>query len=113
MVERRCDWTVPLSVLPAGAFDGVHFYDPADLPELIRCRQRIAERGQCDIERSPAMWDWLLKRADDGFFVVDRPPQDGAGAEGAEGAEGATGSAPVRGWTYFRHAHESGKDVLR
>ena len=62
LVERRCDWTVPLSVLPAGLFEGVHFYQPADLPELRLCRQRMAERGQCDMERSAAFWDRLLQR---------------------------------------------------
>jgi len=97
LVERRCDWTVPLSVLPAGAFEGVRFYEPADLPELRLCRQRMAERGQCDVERSASMWDWTIKRSEDGFFVVDRPTSDG----------------PVSGWTYFRHTFENGKDLLR
>ncbi len=97
LVERRCDWSVPLAVLPTGAFEGVHFYEPADLPELRLCRQRMAERGQCDIERSAVMWDFFLKRTDDGFVVVDRPKSDG----------------PVHGWAYFRHSSENEKDVLR
>jgi predicted acetyltransferase len=97
LVERRCDWAVPLAVLPAGAFEGVHFYEPADLPELRLCRQRMAERGQCDVERSAAVWDWTIKKSEDGFVVVDRPTPNG----------------PVHGWAYFRHAFEHGKDLLR
>jgi predicted acetyltransferase len=97
LVERRCDWTVPLSVLPAGAFEGVHFFEPADLPELRLCRQRMAQRGQCDVERSASMWDWALKKSDDGFVVVDRPGPGG----------------PVNGWAYFKHSAENGKDLLR
>jgi predicted acetyltransferase len=97
LVERRCDWTLPLAVLPTGAFDGVHFYAPADLHELRLCRQRMAERGQCDAERSAVAWDFFLKRIDDGFVVVDRPRLGG----------------PVHGWAYLRHSVENGRDSLR
>jgi len=97
LVERRFDWTVPLSVLPHGAFEGVHFYQPDDLPELRLCRQRMAERGQCDVERSASMWDAVLKKSEDGFLVVDRPEPGG----------------PVYGWTWLRHSAENGKDLIR
>lgn len=96
VVERRCKWTVPLPVLPTGAFEGVRFYGPSDLSELRRCRQRTVEHGQCDIERPDRAWDRVLIQAQDGFVVVDRP--DGGA---------------VRGWAWFRHAHVSGKDLLR
>ena len=96
LIERRCKWSVPLSVLPVGSFEGVRFYEPADLPELRRCRQRTVEHGQCDIERPDGVWDHVLRQAQDGFVVVDRPE-----------------AGPVHGWAYFRHGHVNGKDLLR
>ena len=53
------------------------------------------------------MWDLVLKRAEDGFVVVDRPPA------APPAGRRSTASGPVRGWAYFRHAHEAGKDLLR
>ena len=97
LVERRADWTLPLSVLPSGAFDGVRFFEPADLPDLRRCRQRVAERGQCDVERSPAMWDLFISKSSDGFLIVDRPLTDGE----------------VSGWALLRHQTEHTRDILR
>lgn len=98
LVERRHRWTIPLPVLPAGDFDGVRYYDDArDFDALCAARQRIAGRGQCDIERSPALWTLYNKRAADGFQVIDRAP-DGAGT--------------VRGWMYLTHKHVEGQDVL-
>jgi len=70
-VERRCEWTVPLSILPTGDFDGMHTMDPTDRPAVIDCHHRMAHRGQCDFARMPEGWDEYL--ADAGFFMVDRP----------------------------------------
>src|SRR4029079_11378161 len=51
IVERRADWTVPMSILPAGEFETVRFYDPQrDRAPIAECRQRVAQRGQADIE---------------------------------------------------------------
>jgi predicted acetyltransferase len=97
LVERRADWTVPLAVMPPGRFDGVRIYENSDLAALVECRQRIARRGQCDMERPAAYWELCLKRAADGFFVVDRPEPDG----------------PVRGWAYFQQSPANGKTLLR
>ena len=36
VVERRHDWLIPLSVLPAGDFSGLRYLERADLPELMR-----------------------------------------------------------------------------
>src|SRR4051812_40630875 len=77
LVERQNIWTVPLAVLPTGRFDGIRFYEGRDFDALVECRQRIARRGQCDIERTAALWELYLARSDDGFFVVDRPAEDG------------------------------------
>ncbi len=94
-VERRCDWTIPASVLPGGSTDGVRFYAPSDLAALTACRQRMVEQGQCDIERTEGMWRYYIGRADDGFLMVDRPEYDG----------------PVHGWVAIRH--EQGNEALR
>ena len=77
LVERRNDWTVPLSILPSGPSEGLRFYRPDDMPELASFRQRVIERGQCEIERPAAAWEAQLKRADHGFAIVDRPQADG------------------------------------
>lgn len=98
LVERRCEWTVPLTVFPHGDFDGIRFYREDDLPELIKFRQRTVERGQCDIERPEATWKyWLKARAENGFVFIDRPVVAG----------------PVRGYLAFEHKQIGTKDYLR
>lgn len=97
IVERRCDWTLPISVLPTGSFEGLRFYEPDDLEFLADCRQRIVQAGQCDIQRTDRMWQTYLKKAEDGFTIVDRPAEGGA----------------ARGWLTFLHQKESGKDLIR
>src|SRR5205085_9701224 len=54
VVERRCDWTIPLSLLPTGEYDGFRFGGPDDRPAVAACHQRAVERGQCDMERDAA-----------------------------------------------------------
>lgn len=97
VVENRSDWTVPLSALPQGGFEGLRYYEPADLPELSKCRQRLVERGQCDIERAEVFWPSVIQRAEDGFLVVDRPDDGGR----------------VRGFLSFQQSAQNGKDYLR
>ncbi|HEX8916504.1 MAG TPA: GNAT family N-acetyltransferase [Humisphaera sp.] len=84
-VERRHEWTLPTTLLPAGDFDGYRHVRPADVDALAVCRQKQVCRGQCDIKRTRAVWDDLLRQAEEGFFLVDRP--DDAG--------------PVRGFVEF------------
>lgn len=76
IVERQQVWTVPLSVLPTSNRAGARFYEPSDLPDLRRCRQRMVERGACDIERSDGGWRLYLKKWEEGFVVVDRSSAD-------------------------------------
>jgi predicted acetyltransferase len=94
VVERRCDWTVPISLMPSGACDGFRVLRPADLPALRQVRQQICQAGQCDVERSPRTWDAKLKNAEEGFVVVDA-------------------EADVRGWIAFTRQQQGGKDILR
>ena len=97
-VERRNEWTLPLAVLPHGAFEGIRFQSAEDLPGLSRFHQGIVERGQCEIERPESVWPQFLKaRSESGFIVVDRPQADG----------------PVRGYLCFEHSQVDGKDYLR
>jgi predicted acetyltransferase len=77
VVERRHDWTVPTALLPAGDFDGYRHYRPADLEALAVCRQKQVCRGQCDLKRTKATWENLLKQSEEGFFLIDRPDEGG------------------------------------
>jgi predicted acetyltransferase len=97
--ERRHAWTVPVSVFPKGSCAGIRFFEPADLTELVACRQRVVQQGQCDMERSAALWEWHTTYwGKQGMFVVDRP--DDAG--------------PIRGWMRLEHVHEDdGSDTMR
>jgi predicted acetyltransferase len=95
-VERRCTWTLPLSTLPTGEFDGIGFYRAEDAQALAACRQRIVETGQCNIERSPAGWDWFMRSAEDGLLVVDR-----------------AASGTIRGYLAFQHLHQNGTDTVK
>lgn len=98
LIEQRCEWTVPLSVLPHGDFDGMRFNREDDLPELIKFRQRTVERGQCDIERPEAAWrHWLKARAENGFVIIDRSQVTG----------------PVRSYLAFEYKQIGTKDYLR
>jgi len=96
-VETRHNWTIPLSVLPTGAFDGMRFYEPADRAAIEACRQRYVERGQCDIERPSHYWDFKLQRAEEGFVVVDRPASHGA----------------IHGYLWLQHPREQGPEQLQ
>ena len=98
IMERRCDWTVPLAVLPQGSSAGVRYYEPADLAALADCRQRVAQLGQCDIERSLPLWERYITLGGDGFQVVDQP----------------NASGPVHGWLHFeRQRLPDGRDVAK
>jgi predicted acetyltransferase len=98
IMERRHAWTVPVSVFPHGSSSGLRFFEPADLPEIVACRQRIAQAGHCDIERCADTWAWYVKEYNDAMIVVDRPGDGGA----------------VRGWMILLHVHETdGTDTMR
>ena len=100
VMERRCAWTVPIAVFPTGSSEGMRFLEPGDMPELVACRQRVAQSGQCDMERPASLWKWYADVwAKNGMIAVDRP--DDAG--------------PVRGWVTLEHVHHDadGSDTMR
>lgn len=73
VVETRNEWTIPLSILPSGDFDGFSFVrSPEELAGMMECRRRIVEAGQCDIERSPQAWEAYRRRENEAFTVIDR-----------------------------------------
>ncbi len=77
LAETRHEWTVPLPILPAGDFNGLRYYRDTDLPALEACRQRICERGQCDIEVHPGGVSLHLDHVQNGFLIVDAPGSSG------------------------------------
>jgi predicted acetyltransferase len=97
LVERRHDWTVPIGILPKGDFDGLRYYRSEDLADLAACRQRIVCSGQADIKRTRQAWEYFLRRGEDGFFVVDRPDEQG----------------PVRGYCGFAETQHDGERAVR
>jgi predicted acetyltransferase len=78
MVERRNDWSVPISILPQGDFQGIRFMQAGDLPLVQACRQRMVEQGQCDLERTPGSWAFFSPQWENGYCIVDQPTAGGA-----------------------------------
>jgi predicted acetyltransferase len=77
VVERRCEWTLPMPVLPTGPFDGIRFYEPTDFAARAQCLARINQTGQCEIERPEALWTLYTEQAKDGMQLVDRTSASG------------------------------------
>ncbi|HEY7087332.1 MAG TPA: GNAT family N-acetyltransferase [Tepidisphaeraceae bacterium] len=97
MIERRNDWTIPISVLPSGDFDGMRFMTSADLPLIQACHQRAVQAGQCDLERSAGGWSFFGAQWSNGYVVVDQP----------------RAGAVLQSWMYFVETKENGKTTLR
>lgn len=96
-VERRNDWTLPMTVLPTGPFEGVRFYEATDFTARADCLGRVNRAGQCDPHRSDEFWRSLAPQAAEGMEIIDRPAPDG----------------PARGSMFLMQRHENGKDILR
>jgi predicted acetyltransferase len=97
LVERRAEWTVPLTILPTEDCSGLRFMSDDDKTAMDEARNRMIARGQGDIERSQTCWDdYFDRRSTDGFIVVDPRPEGG-----------------LRGWMFYRLEDVGGKNVLR
>jgi predicted acetyltransferase len=97
VVERRCDWTVPLSVLPRGDGGDFRFYEPSDFEARNRLACDFAAAAQCDFDISDEFWRIADETAaKDGFDLIER-----------------RGDGPAD--TYFRLSHQQtdGKDIAR
>jgi predicted acetyltransferase len=97
IVERRCEWTVPISLLPEGPCDGFRFAQASDRAAVAALHQRSVERGQCDIERSPARWEHIVRNSTDGFELIE---SDGP-------------NSPARVSVFYNQFQVDGKDILR
>jgi predicted acetyltransferase len=97
LVERRAEWTVPLTLMPHDDCSGIRFASDSDRAAMDQARNRMVARGQGDIERSQSYWDdYFERRAKDGLIVVDPRPEGG-----------------LRGWMLYKYESVAGKDVLR
>jgi predicted acetyltransferase len=94
LVERRAQWTIPLSVLPTGPAERFEFVTETD-PAMAACRQRMVQQGQCDFERSAGSWKVFGSNAREGFVVADRA-KDGT----------------VRSWWNWSQQKKNDKDIL-
>jgi GNAT superfamily N-acetyltransferase len=97
LIERRTDWTIPMSLLPSGPSDGLRFYEEIDFDAVLACRNRIARSGQCDVERIEWTMRNQLEKAADGFVIVDRPDDRG----------------PVRGWMTLMHEVVDNRRIVK
>ena len=75
--ETRVEWTVPLSLMPRGDFNGYRFYEAADDAGLIELRAREATAGQCDVETDAAALANYQRGWQDGMTFVDQPTPGG------------------------------------
>ena len=71
-VETRACWTVPLSILPDGSSDGWMPATASDELGQVECHLRQTRAGQCDIERSKAVWIDRAVKEDGGLRFVRR-----------------------------------------
>jgi predicted acetyltransferase len=97
LVERRADWMIPLSVLPASECDGWKFLDAQDRAASAEQWQRSVESGQCDIERSARRWKQLETAEEDGMVFVERKSDEG----------------PVGGTAFVMQESADGRNILR
>ena len=97
LVERRAEWTVPLSLMSGNDCAGIRFLSEKDRGVMDECRNRMVTAGQGDIERAKSFWDdYFQRRANDGFLIGDPKPEGG-----------------LRGWMLYRYENIGGKDALR
>jgi predicted acetyltransferase len=73
VVERRAQWTIPLTVLPGGNCDGWRFLGVNDRAAQMAQWQMSVQLGQCDIERSANRWENWTAGEGDGMLFIDRP----------------------------------------
>jgi predicted acetyltransferase len=98
IVERRADWTIPLSVLPRTDWGAWRFIRPEDRDAHAEQWQRSVQAGQCDIERSTARWKHReLYYEEEGMMFIDRE----------------AGSGPARGSAFVTQEITAGRNILK
>jgi len=83
LVERRADWTIPLSVLPGIDLGGWRISTAADRTAQMDQWQRSVEAGQCDIERLSARWKDRERNEEEGMIFINRESNSGAATASA------------------------------
>jgi predicted acetyltransferase len=94
VVERRHEWTVPLSVLPRGETGGLRFYEPGDFDARSELARDTAAAGQCDFDWSDDYWR-TVDQSPEGFEIIDR------------------GTGPADSYFRLTHQQTDGKDIAR
>jgi predicted acetyltransferase len=97
LVERRTDWTIPLSVLPASECAGWKFIDAQDRAAMTEQWQRSVAGGQCDIERSARRWKLLETAEEEGMVFVERKSDNG----------------PIGGTAFVIQESAGGRNILK
>jgi predicted acetyltransferase len=100
VVERRCDWTVPLSVLPTpprGDAGNFRFFESSDFQARNRLARDVAAAGQCDLDISDEFWRIADETAaGEGFDLIER-----------------RGDGPADACFRLSHQQTDGKDIAR
>jgi predicted acetyltransferase len=100
LAERRCEWTIPLLIIPKSDYAGFRFYD-GNVDPLHATRVLEQQRGQCEIETDlPTLRMWSGTWSD-GMVVVDRPDPKGPVHSWAlliEHRDATTGTVEVSDW---------------
>src|ERR1700722_12886323 len=134
IVERRTEWTIPLSLLPTESPGDWRLLRAGDRAAQTAARQRMVQAGQCDIERSTAAFEYYRAGQENGMLFGDGGAEVAAATAGISSGPGA---APVsanltsggngggasrlgtlenpgmRAWCYAEHQAVNGKDVLK
>jgi predicted acetyltransferase len=97
IVERRAEWTIPLSIIAHADSSGWKFTDPADRPAVMENWQRSVEAGQCDVEWDSDRWSRRLAVEDGAMAFVLRPEN----------------SDQVRASVLISHEPLAGKNAMR
>lgn len=97
VVERRAEWTLPLSAIEPGEGAGWKFVEAADRSSLAEEWQRAVQNGQCDVERTARRWSNRSQVEEEGMNFVLRPER----------------SAAARASALITHENISGRNALR
>ena len=92
VVERRAEWTLPLSAIEPGDCAGWKFVEAGDRASLAEEWQRAVQTGQCDVERTARRWSNRSQVEDEGMNFVPAIP-----AAARASAEPITSGTPSRG----------------
>ena len=102
LVERRSDWTIPLSIVPPADCAGWRLATPEDRSAQADQWQSAIAAGQCEVERSPARWKHRLPSEEEGMVFIDRP-----------NPTGPESTHPVRAYAFITQENISGCNNLK